>query len=377
MQPLTDSDQSYPTKPAGFSEARWLALCEWVRLAATIERLETEGGAEAPIIAQRSEVAAKATRFLKTERVLAEKLISEFDRARALERQLDHEFERAIRGGSIGRLMLPGIRWPETMGRGYLRESQSLDKETLPLDEPQFLPTKAQTYYIFIEEVALPDMAAAVDGPDGVDIDRARHRVFSETPIRFRGSGLQYDDFHRVEGNFEILDPENIDRNQRNRRRRDIEEHLDGIHLPIVDLFMASHHPDLRAVRMMLSIGSWHMIGVSREPVIHPECPVMIGAPEIAEDPYGFAYLAYLGPVPAHIEVRLRDIFSLAHIPDARFDTEREEEGGGRPLPPPDGPPEEQWVKAEAAPEASMEQGLAEENSAVTRRYTPPPMLEN
>jgi len=374
---MTDRDQIFPPKPSGFSEARWLALCEWVRFAAEIERLETEGGAQAATIALRSELDAKASRFLKTERVLAERLIAEFDRARALDRQLDHCYEWALRWGSIGRLMLPGIRWPEVMARGYLRDSYSRDKEPLPWDEPQFLPTKGRTYYIFIEEAAAPEMAAAVDGPDGMNIDRARHPVFSQTPIRFRGSGLQYEDFHGSEGNFEILDPENIDLNQRNRRRRDIEEHLGEIDLPVIDLYMASHHPDLRAVRMMLSIGSWHMIGVSREAVIYPECPVLIGAPEMAEDPYSFAFLTYLGPVPAHIVVRLRDIFSLAHIPDARFNTEREDEAGGRPLPPPDGPPGERWAKAEAAPEASMEQGLAEEEPAFTRRHTPPPMLEN
>lgn len=225
-------------------------------------------------------------------------------------------------------------------------------------------------YYVFLEETLSPEMAGPVDGPDGQSVDVSRHKVLRASPIRFRSSGILIQDFHHIEGSFEELDPENISDDQQGQRKKDIVEHLGDISLPVLDLYISPNHPDLKAIRMMLTPGSWHVLGVSSDALLEEECLVLIGAPELGETPYAYSFLAYLGPVPAHIEVRLRDIFSLAHIADASFNTERgtADRGG---TPPPTGPV---FDEAHAAELAKPEDLAVEDDPPAVRYYRPPEM---
>lgn len=220
---------------------------------------------------------------------------------------------------------------------GYLRQTGA-DLYTLSLKSdhtfPAARPEPIRPFYVFVEETVSKELSGVLDDPTGKAIDETKHEVLAERPIRIRTSGVLIADFHDIEGRFEELDPENILDEQRIRRRADLLEHLADIPLPILDLYMRPGHPDLRTVQTMLTHGSWHIIGISSKPLLNDECPVLIGAPEIEEDPYLFSFLAYLGAVPANVEVRLRDIFSLAHIADANF----EAEGGDIEDLPPDDP---------------------------------------
>ena len=337
---MTDNEQTtFPPAPAHIVEQRWKAMCECARLAFTIERLHIEGTcSKATILTLSKMLTAKRSQFTDEDFKLAVGSVQEFDgrtaQARDLNRMVRLFLERQVLQGSyISSTYLP---FEDVISAGF-----------------PYFDALEHAYYIFVEEAGALSEGSAIDAPNGDTLKLDVHSVFSSSLFRFRTSGIQVADFHGVENAFEELDPNDITFAQRKRRKKDLQENLANVSLPVLDIYIPSDHADLRTLRTMLVPGSWHILGISGSPLLRTECPVLVGSSQIAEGDQTLFYLAYAGALPPYVEVRLRDIFSLAHIPDARFDEEGREEGG---ILPPDEPPDGQWAGSEIVIEIDSEQ---------------------
>jgi hypothetical protein len=133
---------------------------------------------------------------------------------------------------------------------------------------------------------------------------------------------------------FEPLDHGNVTDDQRKQRRdRLIEVFHEGIPLPVLDLYVDERNGNLPFLRASLTTGSWYWIGVRQRDGEDPLLPIFVDETETGATGYQPDSLAFLEAVPPFIEYRLRDVFSLAHVPDTETG-----ETGSETAPPPDEP---------------------------------------
>lgn len=193
--------------------------------------------------------------------------------------------------------------------------------------------SEADYYFIYIEEAAPVSMNSLIR-PDGKPLEK--ESLSGENLWRFRASGLETHRFLQVMERFEPLDHDSITDNQRSRRRALLVDAFGNMPLPLLDLYVSRNDENLPFLRAALTPASWYWIAVVQRVEDDPRLPIFVGAPELAAGPYLPGSLELIDSVPPYIEYRLRDIFSLAHVPDAGF-----EAIGGEPSPTPDKPHDE------------------------------------
>jgi hypothetical protein len=120
---------------------------------------------------------------------------------------------------------------------------------------------------------------------------------------------------------------------QRRRRGDQLRARLEGVGLPVLDILIHRRHEDLW--RLRLASSSWWVVGVSGGPLSEADMKVFITDPDGISTQADQARLLLLTPVPDPSRGRLRDIFSLVHVPDADFGTTERNEGSPAPIPPP------------------------------------------
>ena len=135
------------------------------------------------------------------------------------------------------------------------------------------------------------------------------------------------------------LESDEITAPQRARRRDTLTELFGEVPIPVIDLYLSQHNPHLRLMRRALQPATWHLLRVRESDPAQTEMPVFVGEPEPGRPGVELAggALADMFPIQPWIEDRLRDIFSLRHLPDA--DLTGEDDGGLAPAQPPDRPP--------------------------------------
>lgn len=199
---------------------------------------------------------------------------------------------------------------------------------------PDFLAEKigGETFFIFVEESG-PVAPEGLTGPDDRPFDADVHfEAVSMRSWRIRASGIDAKKFLVSAAEFEELDHDDVSGDQRLRRRDQLNALYGEQPLPIFDLYFGDKDKNYQFLRAIVVPGAWYWIVVRRRSIGDPGLPIFIGAPELAAGAFMPGTLEFLEAVPLLIEYRLRDIFSLIHVPDAAFG---EESGGeGEPLTP-------------------------------------------
>jgi hypothetical protein len=194
-------------------------------------------------------------------------------------------------------------------------------------------------YLAFVEDVSPILKVEAIEGPDG-GLLKPDNAVFEREPVRFRMSGVELRKFLDQVNNFEELEPGRIRPEQRSKRRDQLRSFYEGTPVPVIDIYASPEQDDFLRLRRTLIPSSWHHIVFREGGEQAAEQPVYLGEPYPGySGEFGPGDLRALLPVPRGIEARLRDIFSLNHVPDAA--TDERPEGGAAPAPmtPPDDDP--------------------------------------
>lgn len=187
------------------------------------------------------------------------------------------------------------------------------------------------TYFVFVEDVAPLSSLDAAEGPDGKAITELVSQMGKE-PLRFRLAVVETGHFGEIAHRIDALDHTNINDRGRDLRRSQLQEAIADMPIPLVDVYAARESGAARGLRAVMRPGNWHY-AVFRWNEYEEDFPsAVMGDPELGADFSRRGMLAYLAPVYPNILLRLQDIFSLIHLPDARFGTD--ERGGGVPLGP-------------------------------------------
>jgi|GEM_PF-2172911 hypothetical protein len=172
-----------------------------------------------------------------------------------------------------------------------------------------------------------------VDLPD--DRDHVVAEWMAGREWRCRLSGLRVSDFEGVADAIRELDHTTVTDEERNERRVMLNEMLGGVPIPVIDMFLGAGTDDKSASawRETLHSSRWLTMVLRRVVDVPPwGIPVLLADPELEDDePLTQWIVADLFRPPEHASARLRDIFSLVHVPDANL----EDDGfGGDPAPP-------------------------------------------
>lgn len=236
-------------------------------------------------------------------------------------------------------------------------------------------PGDSAVYFLFVEDAEEMAATGTLDGPDGSDLD-LDHPTLKEAPVRFRTSGIAAAEFARWMGEFEELDPDTAEPGQRRARLATLRAFFKEVRLPIVDIYVLRTDEELRAMRLALVPGSWHLAHIEFGDGDRSRRPVYASDGAAAEAP-GFrgGGLVRLVPVLPPVELRLRDIFSLNHVPDGEVDPEEGDDSAPfdapRPGTRPMGGGEAETMEAAVA--AAMErvfEGESEEEEAPAQQQT-------
>jgi hypothetical protein len=187
-------------------------------------------------------------------------------------------------------------------------------------------PTDAPVYFLFVEDAETLPPAEMVDGPDASDF-RPDHPVLKEGSVRFRTSGILAADFAVWMDRFEELTSSTVGPEQRRARRETLRGFFEAVRLPVVDIYVGRSDDELQALHLTLSAGSWHLAYIRYGAKEQHSRPVYASDGAMIEaEGVRSGGLAHLAPVPPPLELRLRDIFSLNHVPDGEVDPDESDD---------------------------------------------------
>ena len=209
-------------------------------------------------------------------------------------------------------------------------------KASIPRSRQCRLAKRDRVYFIFVEDVSKLS-TRSIDAPDGATMV-PDHVVFDGSVWRFRNSAMLVTDVVPELPRFEPLLAGSITADQRETRRGQLNDLFGRVPVPVLDIFVTEYDPELAALRATLLPGSWYSLTCRMGADRKSARPVYIGAPELGE-PGSFERggLRFIASVSPPLEIKLRDVFSLAHVPDA---TMRGPESASAEVPP-DLPPDD------------------------------------
>ncbi len=193
------------------------------------------------------------------------------------------------------------------------------------------------TYFAFVEDITGVLCLDAAVGADGKSIDDLVWMV-GKWPLRFRLSAVRTRHFGAIVDRFDILEPGDVGKADRDKRREQLDENVADLPIPLLEIYADPYGEPARWLRAVLQPGSWHYVEVRQNSFVEGFPPIVMGDPDLGDEFSFRGSLNFLSHVFPNFLFRLQDIFSLAHIPDARFDTEEGERGESEPLSGPDGP---------------------------------------
>ncbi len=181
----------------------------------------------------------------------------------------------------------------------------------------------------------------AVEAP-GLGTLRPRPLILGRKFVRARFSGIRaslFEEMKEVVG----LSPDGVrSANRRRQRRAALQEAFKRFPVPVIDLFWSADDPAARSRReRTMRLHHWFQLNLSPGGVLDAREPVFIGEPDAerpAEPEFESGRLLILRALSQREEEPLRDIFSLAHVPDADLDEAPEGPTGAPPPDDDDGP---------------------------------------
>jgi len=247
-----------------------------------------------------------------------------------VERRARNQAKEAV-GQSAQTALETDLGLQHRLGEGYFRQ----DWRESP-----------KRYFAFVEDVESILPGTIAYGLDDRPLDSAPGHV-SLRHVRF--SAILTDQFFPIAERIEPINPSRVTLEDRRRRGDQLRETLEDVPLPVLDLFIHPERREMSDVRP--AFGNWWVLGLSFDQPSDGDIGVYVTDPEESERPTIRGVLSLLAPASAFWQARLRDIFSLVHIPDADFGTTDRNEGSPAPTPPL-APRMEEAAQAEETPTA-------------------------
>jgi hypothetical protein len=227
------------------------------------------------------------------------------------------------------------------------------------------------TYLAYLEEIATMYPDTAVEAP-GLGALRPRPTLLAGKFVRARFSGIRASLFEEMKEAVG-LSPDGIrSADQRRQRRAALQAAFKRFPVPVIDLFWSGDDSAARSRRKRtMRLHHWFQLDLSPGDVLDAREPVFIGEPDAgrpAEPEFDSGLLLTLRALSQREEVPLRDIFSLAHVPDADLDEGPEGSTGAQP-PDDDSGPDSTGV-AIVTPEEQEEQLAQSELERVRTTYS-------
>ena len=174
-------------------------------------------------------------------------------------------------------------------------------------------------------------------GPEGEPID-INWPPDADRILEVRLCGFSASGFLEMMDDFEDLSERTPTPDERARRRQMLGQLFSNRSTPMLHAYLPYWHPIRLLWGGLFRAGQWWEVELNPAIPGESEANVFIDSPLEPDGENGPLTLTSIAMVPREIERRLRDVFSLAHVPDADF---TDEEGGAGPESPepPDGRP--------------------------------------
>lgn len=205
------------------------------------------------------------------------------------------------------------LRLQEGPGQGFFRQGWN---------------DSSEIFFAFVEDCDLVTPGHAVYGIDGQILDCSIGDVHH---YHLRFSAIRATDFFPISSSIRPVDPDTITAEGRRERREALVQNLEGVSLPVIDVFISVDSVAMPAPPPVF--GNWWVLGVILESTIDRDYEVHFNNPD-DDVPTRRYPLMMMAPAPDFWNSRLRDVFSLVHIPDADFGTNQRDEGAPAALPP-------------------------------------------
>ena len=209
-------------------------------------------------------------------------------------------------------------------------------------------------YLGFLEKIEEHLDVEVVDGPD--DEPLRKLWVIQTNPTRLRLSGLTARDFQDVD---QLVTPlaGAPGPDARGLRLAQLREALRPDILPSIDIHLASWMPLTEQVLRTARLGDWYLFKVQSSRGGRRMAPVFFANPDAEAGRVARAFLASFDRAPDDLAVRLRDVFSLAHVGDWGTD----EGSDGTPVAPPLEPLDGEGLLTIIVPRGYIEPKVEEE----------------
>ncbi|UYY57163.1 hypothetical protein [Sphingomonas sp. S2-65] len=200
---------------------------------------------------------------------------------------------------------------------------------------------KTITYLAYLEEMATMYPDTAVEAP-GLGALRPRPFILGGKFVRARFSGIRASLFDEMKDAVGLARDGVLSAYQRQQRRTALQEAFQRFPIPVIDLFWSGDDAAARSRReRTMRLHHWFQLELLPGAAEGAREPVFMGEPDAgrpAEPEFEAGQLLGLRALSAREEEPLRDIFSLAHVPDADFDEGPEGPTGAPPPDDDDGP---------------------------------------
>ena len=180
--------------------------------------------------------------------------------------------------------------------------------------------------FALVEDTARFPPTRRLYGPDGQPIS-LRWPSDARRVLEVRLCGFNADRFLATMDAFEDLSEGTPSPFQRDRRRAMLIQQYENDATPSLHLYLADWEGVYDVRNSLFAPGQWLEIEMNPAAAGQPIANVFLDQPLAPGGENEPMSLTSISLIPLELEVRLRDIFSLAHVPDADF-TERQEGDG-------------------------------------------------
>lgn len=200
-------------------------------------------------------------------------------------------------------------------------------------------------YYVFVESIEFIARGRGVDGPHGGALDARTQRGLGIVfPCRrFRLSGLSALAFRTLASTIDPIRTNPPTDEARQVRGRQLETALAVPRIPVIDVYAHDTQPWSETLSGAFVPGTWLQMSMRllsergarrRNKEADSSLPIaVVGAPEFDEPPFAVR-IERIGSLSLRVAMQLRDIFSLAHVPDATLGYDERGGGEGKAIPP-------------------------------------------
>lgn len=228
---------------------------------------------------------------------------------------------------------------------------------------PTRAPSDSITYLVYLEEMVTMYPGTTVEAP-GLGALVPRPVILARKFVRARFSGIRATFFDEMKEIVGLAGDGLLSGGARQQRRAALRNAFRRFPIPVVDMFWAGDDPVARSRReRTMRLHHWFQLDVTPGEAEGAREPIFMGEPDagrLPEPDFQSGRLFGFRALSPREEEPLRDIFSLAHVPDADFNEGPEGASGAPPPDDSDGPEDANVAVCWPEEQEANEEELAE-----------------